>query len=75
MLGQTRLDDGSAETLADMSSKTSRLKSRFTSTYLPIAVVLCADILGYSGLIGTDEEGTQAALTIWRDFVDRRIEA
>ena len=39
------------------------------------AVVLCADILGYSGLIGTDEEGTQAALTIWRDFVDRRIEA
>ena len=39
------------------------------------AVVLCADIVGYSRLMGTDEEGTHAALTmIWRDVVDPRIE-
>jgi class 3 adenylate cyclase len=39
------------------------------------AVVLCADIVGYSRLMGTDEEGTHAALTtIWRDIVDPRIE-
>ena len=40
-----------------------------------IAVVLCADIVGYSRLMGIDEEGTHAALTtIWRDVVDPRIE-
>ncbi len=39
------------------------------------AVVLCADIVGYSRLMGADEEGTHAALTkIWRDVVDPRIE-
>jgi adenylate cyclase len=39
------------------------------------AAVLCADIVGYSRLMGTDEEGTHAALTtIWRDVVDPRIE-
>jgi adenylate cyclase len=40
-----------------------------------VAVVLCADIVGYSRLMGVDEEGTHAALTtIWRDVVDPRIE-
>jgi adenylate cyclase len=40
-----------------------------------VAVVLCADIVGYSRLMGTDEDGTHAALTtIWRDVVDPRIE-
>jgi adenylate cyclase len=40
-----------------------------------VAVVLCADIVGYSRLMGTDEEGTHAALqTIWRDVVDPQIE-
>ena len=39
------------------------------------AVVLCADIVGYSRLMGTDEEGTHTALTtIWRDVVDPQIE-
>jgi adenylate cyclase len=41
-----------------------------------VAVVLCADIVGYSRLMGADEEGTHAALTtIWREVVDPRIEA
>jgi len=40
-----------------------------------IAVVLCADIVGYSRLMGIDEEGTLAALkTIWREVIDPRIE-
>ncbi len=39
------------------------------------AVVLCADIVGYSRLMGADEEGTYTALTmIWRDVVDPQIE-
>lgn len=39
------------------------------------AAVLCADIVGYSRLMGTDEEGTHAILTtVWRDVVDPRIE-
>jgi adenylate cyclase len=39
------------------------------------AVVLCADIVGYSRLMGTDEEGTHEALmTIWRNVVDPRID-
>jgi adenylate cyclase len=39
------------------------------------AVVLCADIVGYSRLMGADEEGTHAALsTVWRDVVDPRLE-
>ncbi len=39
------------------------------------AVVLCADIVGYSRLMGADEEGTHTALTtIWRDVVDPQIE-
>jgi len=38
------------------------------------AVILCADIVGYSRLMGADEGGTHAALTtIWRDVVDPRI--
>jgi adenylate cyclase len=41
-----------------------------------IAVVFCADIVGYSRLMGLDEEGTLAALkTIWREVVDPRVEA
>lgn len=40
-----------------------------------IAAVLCADIVGYSRLMGMDEEGTLASLkTIWREVVDPRIE-
>src|SRR4051794_643435 len=39
------------------------------------AVVLCADIVGYSRFMGVDEEGTLAALkTIWRDVVDPRVD-
>jgi adenylate cyclase len=45
----------------------SRVEHRF-------AVVLCADVLGYSRLMGIDEEGTLAALTaIRRDLVDPQI--
>lgn len=41
-----------------------------------IAVVLCADIVGYSRLMGADEEGTHSALkTIWNEVVDPRIES
>jgi len=41
-----------------------------------IAVVLCADIVGYSRLMGADEEGTHSALkTIWSEVVDPRIES
>ena len=40
-----------------------------------VSAVLCADIVGYSRLMGADEEGTHAALiTIWRDVVDPQIE-
>ena len=40
-----------------------------------LAAILAADVVGYSRLMGTDEEGTHAALTtIWRDVVDPRIE-
>jgi len=40
-----------------------------------VAVVLCADVVGYSRLMGIDEEGTLATLrTIWRDVVDPRVE-
>jgi adenylate cyclase len=35
------------------------------------AVILCADVVGYSRLMGIDEEGTFAALNAtWRDVVD-----
>ncbi len=38
------------------------------------AVILCADVVGYSRLMGTDEEGTLAALNrVRRDLVDVRI--
>jgi adenylate cyclase len=47
----------------------SRVEHRF-------AVILCADVVGYSRLMGIDEEGTLAALTaIRRDLVDPTIEA
>lgn len=40
-----------------------------------IAVVLCADVVGYSRLMGLDDEGTLAALKrIWREIVFPRIE-
>ena len=40
------------------------------------AVILCADVVGYSRLMGTDEEGTLAALNrVRRDLVDVRIDA
>ena len=39
------------------------------------AVILCADVVGYSRLMGADEEGTLAALNrIRRDLVDVRID-
>ena len=45
----------------------SRVEHRF-------AVILCADVVGYSRLMGTDEEGTLAALrTVRRDLVDPKI--
>ncbi|HYU12107.1 MAG TPA: adenylate/guanylate cyclase domain-containing protein [Stellaceae bacterium] len=38
------------------------------------AVVLCADVVGYSRLMGMDEEGTLAALNAtWRDVVDPKV--
>jgi adenylate cyclase len=40
------------------------------------AVVMCADVVGYSRLMGIDEEGTLASLNaIRRDLVDPRISA
>ena len=40
------------------------------------AVVLCTDVVGYSRLMGMDEEGTLAALNlVRRELVDARIEA
>jgi adenylate cyclase len=45
----------------------SRVEHRF-------AVILCADVVGYSRLMGFDEEGTLAALkAIRRDLVDLKI--
>src|SRR6266849_6176363 len=39
-----------------------------------LAVILCADVVGYSRLMGADEEGTLAALkAIRRDLVDPKI--
>ena len=39
-----------------------------------IAVVLCADVVGYSRMMGSDEEGTLAALnSVRRDIVDPKI--
>ncbi len=39
------------------------------------AVILCADVVGYSRLMGADEEGTLAALrAIRRDLVDPKID-
>ena len=39
-----------------------------------IAVVLCADVVGYSRLMGSNEEGTLAALnTVRREIVDPKI--
>jgi len=38
------------------------------------AVILCADVVGYSRLMGIDEEGTLPALrAVRRDLVDLRI--
>jgi adenylate cyclase len=38
------------------------------------AVVLCADVVGYSRLMGIDEEGTLAAVNaVWREVVDPKI--
>jgi adenylate cyclase len=38
------------------------------------AVILCADVVGYSRLMGVDEEGTLAALNAtWRDLVGPRL--
>jgi class 3 adenylate cyclase len=38
------------------------------------AVILCADVVGYSRLMGIDEEGTLAALrAVRRDLVDPKI--
>ena len=39
------------------------------------AVIMCADVVGYSRLMGIDEEGTLAALqAVRRDLVDAQIE-
>ena len=39
-----------------------------------IAVVLCADVVGYSRLMGSDEEGTLAALnSVRREIIDPKI--
>ncbi len=38
------------------------------------AVILCADVVGYSRLMGADEEGTLADLNAtWRDLVSPRL--
>jgi adenylate cyclase len=39
-----------------------------------VAVIMCADVVGYSRLMGSDEEGTLAALrSVRRDLVDPEI--
>src|SRR6266852_1070900 len=39
-----------------------------------LAAILAADVVGYSRLMGEDEEGTLAALkTLWRDLSDPKI--
>jgi adenylate cyclase len=43
---------------------------------IELAVILCADVIGYSRLMGIGEEGTLAALTAMRrDLVDPTIDA
>jgi adenylate cyclase len=40
-----------------------------------LAAILAADVVGYSRLIGTDEEGTLAALKAhWRELTDPKVE-
>src|SRR5436305_195921 len=65
-----RYDDASttravgAETAELYAVMTAKIERRF-------AVVLCADVVGYSRLMGMDEEGTLAALNAtWREVVD-----
>src|SRR5260370_36841282 len=54
--------EGRREAVAD-----SRVEHRF-------AVILCADVVGYSRLMGIDEEGTLAALrAVRQDLVDPKI--
>src|SRR5262245_17088345 len=41
-----------------------------------VAVILCADVVGYSRLMGLDEEGTLAALKTYRaEIIDSKITA
>ena len=53
----------------DAEVSDSRVEHRFT-------VIMCADVVGYSRLMGIDEEGTLAVLNgIRRDLVDPTIAA
>ena len=51
-----------------------RLKAMAAKIERRIAVVLCADVVGYSRLMGSDEEGTLATLnSVRREIVDPKI--
>ena len=43
--------------------------SRSVRALLPLAAILAADIVGYSGLMGIDEEGTLTRLKEWREKI------
>ena len=38
-----------------------------------LAAILCADVFGYSRLMGQDEVGTLRTLTAYREIIDRLI--
>ena len=40
-----------------------------------LAAILCADVVGYSRLMGDDEEATLRTLTDYREIMRERIEA
>jgi adenylate cyclase len=61
-----------------MSSKTSGDSGEVSGSRVEhrFAVVMCADVVGYSRLMGIDEEGTLARLSaVRRDLVDPTIAA
>ncbi len=51
------------ETKSSMASKSSKAKN---STQRKLTAILCADVVGYSRLMGADEEATIETLTAYR---------
>src|SRR6202047_5656749 len=61
------LGQGGAGTVEPYALMAAKIERRF-------AVVLCADVVGYSRLMGIDEEGTLAGVNaVWREVVDPKI--